>query len=157
LPVFKTGALNHSATLPSKQFQSVSTTPEGNASETIGTLGPNGAQTCFHLPRIVHEPTQTEYAAITAAYGTGFENLARTELTNNLLIRGHECQKIGLHKETVFKLDLENRKRLPWAEEYFVPQGYIKSQGIVAGSLDAQQRKFVLACFEARELTFPLP
>lgn len=71
---------------------------------------------------------------------TGLENVSRTELTNNLLITGAGCRSLGLHKAMVFKLDFGNRKRLPWAEDYFVSQTYAQSENIVAGKLNASHR-----------------
>ena len=44
LPVFKTGALNHSATLPAKQDQALSDYPEQNALATLFAFGPSSDQ-----------------------------------------------------------------------------------------------------------------
>jgi len=104
---------------------------------------------------MLDERTNTEYAAITAAYGTGAEHV--DDLKGHLFIPHARAERLGLHKATVFKLDLENRKRLPWAEDYFVPQGYVQSQGIVAGSLSNEQKAIVLECLKERGLAFPLP
>ena len=101
--------------------------------------------------------TDTEYAAITAAYGTDATTVSAREIADHLYITGAEYEVLGLHKPTVFKLDLQNRKRLPWAENYFVPQGYVRNQGIVAGSLNDQQRARVTAFFQRNGLAFPLP
>jgi hypothetical protein len=107
---------------------------------------------------MVDERTDTKFAAITASYGTGLENVDIAELRQgHLLIPGAQAPRLGLHKATVFKLDLGNRKRLPWAEEYFVPQKYVVSQNIIAGSLSEQERAFVLRYFEKNGLSFPLP
>jgi hypothetical protein len=100
---------------------------------------------------------EIEWAAVTVAYGTGAENVKPEDRTNHLLITDAEYRALGLHKSTVFKLDLGNRKRLPWAEDYFVTQGYVRSQGLIAGSLNEKQRASVLECFKHRGLTFPLP
>lgn len=107
---------------------------------------------------MVDTRTNTEYVAVTAAYGTGAENVAVSEIgEGHLLLPNLAATKLGLHKSTVFKLNLENRKRLPWAEDYFVPKEYVVGQQIVAGSLTREQREIVLACFRKRGLTFPLP
>jgi hypothetical protein len=100
---------------------------------------------------------ETEWAAVTASYGTDAKKVGETDLANNLLITAAEFRALGLHKPTVFKLDLRNRFRLAWSEKYFVPQGYVKNQGIVAGKLNANQRATVLKCLRARNLDFPLP
>jgi hypothetical protein len=99
----------------------------------------------------------TQYAGVTAQYGTGRERVHDDDLADNLVIEAHEARSLGLHKPTVFKFDLGNRKRLPWCEEYFVPQGYVRSQGIIVGSLNTAQRVRFHSCFEARRLTFPCP
>jgi hypothetical protein len=107
---------------------------------------------------MVDERTKAEFAAITASYGTGLENVDIEELRQgHLLIPTGQIQRLGLHKATVFKLDLGNRKRLAWAEEYFVPKEYVVSKKIVAGSLSEQERAIVLSCFKKHGLTFPLP
>jgi len=107
--------------------------------------------------RMVDDRTDQEYAVITAQYGTGKENLEFHELANNLVIERHEFRSLGLHKPTVFQMDLRNRKRLPWCVEYFVPKEYILSENIIAGRLTADQRKRFHGCFDARGLKFPLP
>lgn len=104
---------------------------------------------------MLHEPTNTEYAAITATYGTGAEHV--DDVSGHLLVPTARAELLGLHKATVFKLDVGNRLRLPWAEEYFVPQGYVQSQGIIAGSLSKDQQATVLDCLKKRGLAFPLP
>ena len=98
-----------------------------------------------------------EWAAITVCYGTDADKVPQVARTNNLLIREGEFRALGLHKPTVFKLDLRNRKRLPWAEEYFVSQGYLRDQRIIAGKLSEHQQKIVFGCLTARGLAFPLP
>jgi hypothetical protein len=106
---------------------------------------------------MLDERDQTAWMAITAAYGTGLENVKPAEVAGNILIPTAKCHAAGLHKATIFKLDLNNRKRLPWAEEYFVPQEYVRSQKIIVGSLDADQQRLFHACFQARGFAFPLP
>lgn len=107
---------------------------------------------------MLDERTNTEYAAITAAYGTDADKVEFWELKQgHLLIGNADFRALGLHKATVFKLAPENRKRLAWAEKYFVPQGYMKNQNIIAGSLNIEQRAIVLGCFVKRGLAFPLP
>jgi hypothetical protein len=100
---------------------------------------------------------ETEWAAVTVAYGTGADNVPQDRRANHLLIGATECRALGLHKPTVFKLDPGNRQRLPWAEEYFVTQGYMRSQNLIAGSLTNAQKEIVLTALKARGLQFPLP
>ena len=100
---------------------------------------------------------ETEWAAVTVAYGTDAANVPQAARTNHLLIRNGEHHALGLHKSTVFKLDIKNRRRLPWAEEYFVPQGYVRDQGIICGRLTEHQQAIVRGCLTARKLIFPLP
>lgn len=107
--------------------------------------------------RMIDDRTNQEYALVTAQYGTGKENLDFHELANNVVIERHECRDLGLHKATVFQMDLKNRKRLPWCVEYFVPQGYLKSENIITGRLNGDQQKRFHNCFSARNLKFPLP
>lgn len=105
----------------------------------------------------VHTATNTTYAAVTVAYGTGAENVTIGELREHLSISASQFRDLGLHKPTVFKLDLESRKRLPWCEKYFVPPEYVVGQNIIAGSLTESQRADVLAYFKTHGLAFPLP
>jgi hypothetical protein len=107
--------------------------------------------------RMVDDRDGQEYALITAQYGTGKENLEFRELANNIVIERHEVRALGLHKPTVFQMDLNNRKRLPWCVEYFVPKEYILSENIIAGRLNQDQQKRFHSCFEARGLKHPLP
>src|SRR5947208_9171983 len=100
------------------------------------------------------ERDQRKYAAVTAQYGGDFQN---HHLPQNLLIESSEYRALGLHKPTLFRLDLGNRLRLPWCEEYFVSQSYIRSQGIIAGSLDPAQQLRLHECLKLRGLAFPLP
>jgi hypothetical protein len=95
------------------------------------------------------------FAAVTAAYGTEKEKVSEAERANSLVI--DDFRAVVLHKPTVFKIDLRNRKRLPWCEEYFLPQGYVRSQNIITGSLTESQKMRVLDCFKALGLTFPIP
>lgn len=98
----------------------------------------------------------TEWAAVTAAYGTGTDNIKKLDEPSNLLIPRRECRAIGLHKSTVFQLDEQNQRRMAWAEEYFVTQGYVKNQQLIAGSLNADQQKRFHKCFSKLGRTFPL-
>jgi hypothetical protein len=98
-----------------------------------------------------------EFIALVVAYGTGAENVPERYRKDHLLIGRSEYKALGLHKETVFKVDLGNRRRLPWGDKYFVPQNYVRSQNIIAGSLSAQQAAEVIRCIRARGLLFPLP
>ena len=123
-------------------------------------LGPGPWVRCvlvLDVRPMIDQRTNKQFAAITAAYGTGAENVSVDDLKQHLYIMGGEFAALGLHKPTVFKLDLQNRKRLAWSEEYFVPQAYLKQQNIVAGSLNEHQRAHVLAYFEKHGLEFPLP
>jgi hypothetical protein len=79
------------------------------------------------------------------------------DVPNNLHVAADEFRGLGLHKPTVFRMDLGNRARLVWCEEYFVPQGYLKQQKIVAGHLNADQEARAIACLKARGLAYPLP
>lgn len=105
----------------------------------------------------IYDPTQEIYADVTVAYGTGAENIVSPNWRSDLTIGKHEFRAAGLHKPTVFRLDLKNRKRLPWCERYFVPQEYVRNQNIICGQLSEAQRSTALSCFVAQGLTFPLP
>jgi hypothetical protein len=107
--------------------------------------------------RMVDERTDLEYSLLTVAYGTGKENVQAADLADNLVIEAHEFRALGLHKPTVFKFDLRNRKRLPWCAKYFVPQEYHASANIIAGTLNGEQQAKFHQCFSSRKLTFPLP
>jgi hypothetical protein len=105
----------------------------------------------------IYDPTGEIFADITVAYGTGAENIRLPDVQRDLLINPPEFVELGLHKPTVFQLDLGNRKRLPWAEKYFVPNEYVAKQNIVCGILTEAQKSRVLTCLSYRGLTFPLP
>lgn len=100
---------------------------------------------------------ENEWVALIVAYGTGAENVPAIRRANHLHIPLGECRAVGLHKPTIFKLDAGNRKRLPWAEDYFVPQGYVQSQKIISGSLTDAQKATAIAEIKAHGLTFPIP
>jgi hypothetical protein len=102
-------------------------------------------------------PTGEVFADVTLAYGTGAENIPVRDANRDLLIGAQNFRAAGLHKETVFQLDLGNRKRLPWGARYFIPNEYVRSQNIIIGKLSDEQRANVLECFAALKLTFPLP
>lgn len=106
---------------------------------------------------MIYEPTNTEYAAVTACYGTDFLKVDLAEVRKNLYITGAEFEALGLHKPTVFKVDLANRKRLAWASKHFVPQGYVREQNIIAGSLNEGQKTRAINCIHRMGLDFPLP
>jgi hypothetical protein len=105
----------------------------------------------------IYDPTGEIFADLTVAYGTGAENISTPDTNRDLLIREHACRSVGLHKATIFQLDLGNRKRLPWGDKYFVPNEYVAQQNIVCGKLSENQRLVVLTCFNIRSLQFPLP
>lgn len=107
----------------------------------------------------IYVPTGEIYADVTIAYGTGAENIPEKErdLNGDLLIGSQSFLALGLNKETIFQLDLGNRKRLPWGTKYFVPNEYLRKQHIIAGKLSDEQGQAVLGCLAHRGLTFPLP
>jgi hypothetical protein len=107
--------------------------------------------------RLMVTDDEIEWAAVTVAYGTDATKVPEAARINHLLITEAEYRALGLHKPTVFKLDPANRKRLPWAEEYFISQGYVRDQKIIVGSLTAHQQVVTRECFTARGLAFPLP
>jgi len=107
----------------------------------------------------IYTPTRETYADVTLAYGTGAENIPEAERDpkGDLLIGAQSILSLGLNKETIFQLDLGNRKRLPWGPKYFVPNEYLRKQHIIAGKLSDDQQRAVLGCFAHRGLAFPLP
>lgn len=107
--------------------------------------------------RLMIDADEMEWAQITVAYGTAADNVPEEKRANHLLIGQNEFPALGLHKPTIFKLDPGNRQRLPWAEEYFITQRYVRSQKLISGSLTTPQRAAVLTAFKARGLQFPLP
>jgi hypothetical protein len=107
--------------------------------------------------RLMVDAEGVEFSAITAAYGTDADKVPQNERTNHLLIGNAEYRALRLHKPTVFKLDVRNRKRMPWSPDYFMPQGYVDNQTVIAGLLTDQQQTTVKDCLKARGLSFPLP
>ncbi|UEM16779.1 hypothetical protein J4G43_022725 [Bradyrhizobium barranii subsp. barranii] len=105
----------------------------------------------------VYDPTGETFKDITVAYGTGAENIEKPNWRSDLVIGPSEYRAAGLHKPTIFRLDLMNRKRLPWCEKYFVPNDYVRGQNIICGTLSDAQRSAALSCFVAQNLKFPLP
>jgi hypothetical protein len=106
--------------------------------------------------RLMEDADGTEWAAITAAYGTGADNISDLSQPRNLLIPRNEFRALGLHKPTVFQLDEGNQRRMPWAEEYFITQGYVKNQNLIAGSLNVSQQTKFHDCFKKLGRRFPL-
>jgi hypothetical protein len=98
----------------------------------------------------------TEWMAITVAYGTGAENIARPG-PDCLIIPEAEYRALNLHKPTIFQLDFGNRHRLAWGDKYFPPPRYVINRGIKAGSLNEDQKKRFHKCFTDCGFTFPLP
>jgi hypothetical protein len=107
--------------------------------------------------RLMVDANGIEWAATVAAYGTDAEKVPVADRINNLLIGEAEYRALGLHKPTVFKLDLRNRKRVPWNDEYYMPQPYVQNRTIIAGVLTTAQQQTVIRGITARGLTFPLP
>lgn len=105
----------------------------------------------------IYDPTGEMFADVTVAYGTGAENIETPDVHRDFVVTEREFRALGLHKPTIFQLDLGNRKRLPWGEKYFVPNSYVAQQNIICGKLSDSQRRLVLTCFNIRGLRFPLP
>jgi hypothetical protein len=109
----------------------------------------------FEVEIIEGKPeTKVQYARVTAQYGGDYKFL---DLPKNLLIKSHEFRALGLHKPTLFRMDTRNRRSLPWCDPYFVSQGYVRAQKIIAGHLDEDQMQRMEVCFNGRGLTFPIP
>lgn len=102
---------------------------------------------------VIDQSNGQRLGAVTVQYGGDFE---AKNLPGNLLIVTQDVRMLGLHKATLFRMDLGNRRTLPWAEEYFVSQNYVRSQDIIAGSLTDDQRTRMHDCFKQRGLTFPI-
>jgi hypothetical protein len=102
--------------------------------------------------RMLYE--EQEIGVVVVQYGGSFE---AHHIPKNLLITEKDREALGLHKSTLFRMDVGNRARLMWCEEYFVPQSYVVGQGIKAGSLNEEQKRLALACLKARGLSFPVP
>lgn len=91
--------------------------------------------------------------AVTVQYGGDYDD---RHLPKNLVIGAGEFRPLGLHKPTLFRMDLRNRRTLPWAEEYFVTQDYVRSQNLIAGSLNNSQRARMHECLKQRGQSFPI-
>jgi hypothetical protein len=94
------------------------------------------------------------FGSLIVQYGGDYEP---HHIEGNLLLTMKEARAINLHKSMVFRLDLGNRKRLPWCKDYFVNQGYVVNQPVIAGSLSQSQCEHVKSCFRKRNLEFPVP
>jgi hypothetical protein len=125
--------------------------------EDPGRPGPWARPVLVLDNRLMEDTDGTEWAAITAAYGTDARNIKNLDATRHVLIPENEFRAVGLHKPTIFNVDLSNRRRMPWAEEYFVSQDYVVNRGILCGTLNADQEAKCHACFKALGLQFPLP
>src|SRR5580700_1945402 len=84
-------------------------------------------------------PSAVRYGAVVVSYGTGeFDRAARADW--DLIIDDwREIKAVGLHKPTMFSLDPGFRRRLPWAEDYFLSPEYVRSVGTIAGRLNSEQ------------------
>jgi hypothetical protein len=87
---------------------------------------------------------------VSYASGEGIDDISRQR---DLIIERHECRQAGLHKPTRFSLNPRDRRLLPWAEEYFLPQEYVRNSGIIVGRLNAAQRERLRAALKHRGLT----
>jgi hypothetical protein len=105
----------------------------------------------------IYDQTGEIFADLTVAYGTGAENIIVPDAYRDLMIMDRDFRSVGLHKPTIFQLDLGNRKRLPWSEKYFVTNEYVAQQKIICGKLSQAMIQTVLGCFIVRGLKFPLP
>jgi hypothetical protein len=97
---------------------------------------------------------EQEIGVVVVQYGGSYE---AKHIPQNLLITEMDSGALGLHKSTLFRMDLGNRARLMWCEEYFVPQSYVVGSGIKAGSLNEEQKDRALTCLKQRGLSFPVP
>jgi hypothetical protein len=93
----------------------------------------------------------TQFGAVLVSYAssTGIDDISRQR---DLVIEASECRAAGLHKPTRFSLNPRDRRLLPWAEEYFLPQEYVRNAGIIAGSLNVAQRGRLIAALKHRGL-----
>jgi len=99
----------------------------------------------------VRADPERKIGALVVAYGTG-EFHSRHEGMDLIIDDRAEYEALGLHKPTRFAVALDQRMCLPWCVEYFVPQAYVRSAGIRAGSLNDKQIERLLECFDARGL-----
>jgi hypothetical protein len=92
-----------------------------------------------------------QFGMVLASYasGEGIDDISRQR---DLIIELNECRGAGLHKPTRFSLNPRDRRWMPWAEDYFLPQEYVRNSGIIAGSLNAAQRKRLEAALKHRGL-----
>jgi hypothetical protein len=102
----------------------------------------------------LYELNGKEFATVAVQYGGDFET---KHIPGNFLVSETEFRTLGLHKPTLFRMDLGNRAECMWAQEYFQPQPYVVGRGILAGSLSADQQKRVISCLTAKGLSFPIP
>lgn len=103
-----------------------------------------------------YEPTKETFANVTVAYGTGAENISKPDRHRDLIIESG-FRDFGLHKPTIFQLDVGNRKRLPWGEKYFVSNDYVANQNIICGKLSDPLIRYFKTCYNIRGMAFPLP
>lgn len=98
---------------------------------------------------------QRTAAGLIVAYGTGTEEENSPFLDNgpDLIIETKAAaHALGLHKPTRFSMSPLRRKQLLWSSNYFVSEPYRANAGIVAGSLNEEQIKYLKTCFKTRGL-----
>lgn len=95
------------------------------------------------------------FGALIVSYGTGQRIDDTTRQVDLCIENPGEYKALGLHKPTRFSLDLSNRKKLLWCEEYFVAPYYIREVDVIAGSLTASQIQQLRKKLESRGLTAP--
>jgi hypothetical protein len=103
--------------------------------------------------KVLEDPwTGIQFGAVVISYASGEFNKS-TDGHRDLIIDDRaEVRALGLHKATRFSLNPNDKKQLPWCEEYFVPQGYVRAQNVVAGLLTAEQIARLRACLTVRGL-----
>jgi hypothetical protein len=124
--------------------------------ERPGEAGPVARPSLVIDVRLMETDDGIEWADVTAAYGTGAENI-KNPIVTDLLIPQTEYRALSLHKPTIFQLDLMHRRRMPWGDKYFVAPEYVRDCNVILGSLSAIQQKRFHHCLDKAGLQFPLP
>ncbi len=95
-------------------------------------------------------PDGKTFGSLTVSYGTGTIGDPAEGAELDLIIGENEFRQLGLHKPTRFSLNPADKKHLPWCEEYFVGQAYLKANRVVIGNLTEVQSERIRQCLKRR-------
>jgi hypothetical protein len=101
--------------------------------------------------------TALRYGAVLVSFATG--DLFKDKLGDIDLIIDDwtEVRALGRHKPTRFSCDPQDRRLLPWGDQFFVAPEYVRGRGIIMGQLNQDQINRLNSCLVERGSSSSLP